>query len=35
MIIRKNINIQDDRLLNGLLPVLEIINQIEVVTTKK
>lgn len=29
MIIRKNINIQDDRLLNGLLPVLEIINQIE------
>ncbi|MDR0982878.1 MAG: hypothetical protein LBM07_06530 [Culturomica sp.] len=29
MIIQKNINIQDDKLLNGLMPVLEIINQIE------
>ena len=28
MIIRKDINIQDNKLLNGLLPVLEIINQI-------
>ncbi len=29
MVIQKNINIQDDKLLNGLMPVLEIINQIE------
>jgi anti-sigma regulatory factor (Ser/Thr protein kinase) len=29
MIIQKNISIQDDKLLNGLMPVLEIINQIE------
>ncbi|MDR1755910.1 MAG: hypothetical protein LBR65_02990 [Culturomica sp.] len=29
MVIQKKINIQDDKLLNGLMPVLEIINQIE------
>jgi anti-sigma regulatory factor (Ser/Thr protein kinase) len=29
MVIQKEINIQDDKLLNGLMPVLEIINQIE------
>jgi hypothetical protein len=29
MIIQKNINVRDDRLLDGLIPVLDIINQIE------